>query len=217
MNTATRIRRKRRGVGLAVALVAVAGAAWVGSVRDTRPPRIAGSYPAYESVEALADRADLVAVGTVGGVATRQVEDTTGLPFVYLDVELDQTLADSTGLRHDRIIVSVPDTDELEVEGLTPLEPGQRVLLFLERITAADAPPGILPFDEVFVPLSRDNGVFDVAADGRVTARSPQVVAIRHTEVAGARPSLHGETSEAAYLSFPLDALTELDLGSTSG
>jgi hypothetical protein len=177
------------GLGAAVAVVVVFVALWPGFSASPKP-FFHGSKPAYESVEDLGGKADLVVVGVVGDVVARQAEETTDLPFVYISFSVDQVLGNSLAAQNtDSVIVSILDTDKLTVDGLTPLVSGQRVLLFLEKISATDAPPGVIPFDEVFVPLSDDNGVFDVAADGSVTARSDVVVSVTSEGVQDARES----------------------------
>ena len=89
------------------------------------------------------------------------------------------------------------------------------MLLFLEKISAADAPPGVIPFDEVFVPLSDDNGVFDVAADGSISARSDVVVSMTNSgieEAYDSRPAPEvdengQETTVRVLLSFRLEEI----------
>jgi hypothetical protein len=167
-------------------------------------------------LEELGRTADLVVVGVVGEVVLRKVEETTGLPFTYLEFSVSQVLGEQpTALTLDNLIVSTIDTDELIVDSLSPLVAGQRVLLFMERIRAADAPEGLVPFDEIFVPLSHDNGVFDVTDRGEVTARSDIVVS---TTTAGVKSALEGrpppevsasgeENSSAPKLRFSLETL----------
>jgi hypothetical protein len=68
------------------------------------------------------------------------------------------------------------DTDLVEMSGVSPLDGSGQLLLFLKHQVSATDAPGIDSVEESYVPLSGDNGVFDVAASGdAATARSEVV------------------------------------------
>ena len=65
--------------------------------------------------------------------------------------------------------------DEILIgEESTALQPGQQVLLFLKRQTSEDA-PGITAYDEFYVTVSLDNGVFDLVDGDWVEPRMSRV------------------------------------------
>lgn len=154
-------------------------------------PVLTGAYQSYESVEALFNGADVVAIVTVGGIAGYEVDGDeesveTGVPMVFLDVSVDHYFKapESLALTND-LTVGLIDERELEVPELTGFTFGSKLLVFVEYLPAHET-PGIRSFADFVVPLSADNGVFDVK-ENRATARSPLVVAFNETEVAAAR------------------------------
>lgn len=73
----------------------------------------------------------------------------------------------------DAIVVSGPDADAFASTNRTPLRVGERVVLSLVEQTTADA-PGIEALDFFYVPVSLDNGVFDVSADNSIIPCMPE-------------------------------------------
>ena len=137
------------------------------------------SFVSYPSVEELSAASELVILGKVEGVVARQADyggeealhkadDWAGLPMVFYRVAVTETLQ---GQATDTIVVSSFDADLLIVDNVTPLRPGQEVLLFL----AADRSPGITVVGERYAVLGGDNGGFDVLPGGLVQPRRPSV------------------------------------------
>ena len=140
-------------------------------------PGGAVDMPVYSSIEELSAASDLVVLGTVEGVVAREVDYGTadpderhgkGIPVVFYEVTVDETLRGEAG---STIIVGAPDVDQVSMgESATALRSGQQVLLFLEEQTAEDA-PGITAYDQYYVTVSLDNGVFDRLGDDSVRPR----------------------------------------------
>ncbi len=125
--------------------------------------------PVYSSIEELSAESDLAVVGKIKRVSAREVDygtsdldertDRIGIPTVFYEVEVVETiLGREPG---DTIVVGTPDMDAISIRESTALQPGQQVVLFLKRRTRVDA-PGITSYDEFYVTVSMDNGVFDV-------------------------------------------------------
>ena len=128
----------------------------------------------YSSIERLSAASDLVVVGTVKEVVARELDygsegpgegQRQGLPVVFYEVEVNETLRGKAGAT---VIMAAPDVDEISMGGeATALRSGQQVLLFLVR---GDA-PGITAYDNYYVTVSLDNGVFDRLDGDLVTPR----------------------------------------------
>ena len=128
----------------------------------------------YSSIERLSAASDLVIVGTVKEVVAREVDygsegtgegQGPGLPVVFYEVEVNETLRGKAGAT---VIMAAPDVDEISMGGeATSLRSGQQVLLFLVREDA----PGITAYDNYYVTVSLDNGVFDRLDGDLVTPR----------------------------------------------
>ena len=128
----------------------------------------------YSSIERLSAASDLVVVGTVKEVVARELDygsegpregQRQGLPVVLYEVEVNETLRGKAGAT---VIMAAPDVDEISMGGeATALRSGQQVLLFLVR---GDA-PGITAYDNYYVTVSLDNGVFDRLDGDLVTPR----------------------------------------------
>ncbi|GBD83913.1 hypothetical protein BMS3Abin02_00296 [bacterium BMS3Abin02] len=157
------------------------------SAEPTVRIRLSGSYAEYSSVEELAAAADVIVVATAGDTAHRAVEGDpanpgSGIPMVYREFSVDDILFDPNGyIEGATFYVSLFDTDKLIVDEQSDIKSGQRLLLFLDRVSA-DEVPAIRPLKQVFSPLSSDNGVFDVNDANEVTARSPAVTSLRKGE-----------------------------------
>ena len=103
-------------------------------------------FETYSSIGDLSGVADLVIVGTVDGVAGRDLDYGTddaeekqyhtGIPVVYYEVSVDETLKGSADA--SSIIVVRTDGDRVYNDDSTPLNPGHSVVLFLKK-------PRILP------------------------------------------------------------------------
>ena len=143
----------------------------------------APDMPVYSSIRELLSASDLVVVGTVKGVAAREVDYGTtapderdgqvGVPTVLYEVAATEKLHGTEA--RVSIIVGAPDVDEiLTEEDSSDLQLGQRVLLFLKRQTSEDA-PGIAAYGEFYVTVSLKHGVFDVVGDDWVEPRMSRV------------------------------------------
>ena len=138
-------------------------------------------FETYSSIVDLSGVADLVIVGTVDRVAGHDLDYGTSdpeekqnhrpTPVVYYEVSVAEALKGSAD--GSSIIVVRPDAAEVYNEDSTPLNPGHSVVLFLKKRTYT---PGITTYKDsvIYVPVSMDNGVFDVADnapegfDGRI-------------------------------------------------
>ncbi len=137
----------------------------------------------YESMADLASASDLVVRGTVDRIAGRQIDYGTqdpaeiakggGSPVVFYAVAVSETLQ---GESDGTIMVAGTDFGFFRVatDNETPLQRGQEVLLFLTRHTNTEK-VGITLYDEFYVPVGRDNGVFDVKDDGQIVPRRPEL------------------------------------------
>lgn len=186
------------------ALLGVILAAPLASCASSNGVSVEADYQTLQSIEALAASADLVVVGTLGESLGTELDgggdpedggEASGLVMEFFGVTVDQTLV---GASPDPLVVAWPEMDDVSVEGATPVEPGQQLVLFL-RHRDSESAPGIESFDSFYVPVSGDNGVFDVV-DGTATARSAEVHSLRSAAPAA--------TDEA--FSVPVEQLTRL-------
>ena len=159
---------------LASLTVAVIWMGWASLKPDPnmRYGKLHVSMPVYSSIGDLAPQSDAIVVGTVNDVAAKGVSrgaegDGIPIPFTLYEFEVTETLKGQTkGL----IYVFRSDPDVFPGESLTKLRAGQALTLFLgERLTHT-YPAVTISADRFYVPLSFDNGVFDISpgAVGRV-------------------------------------------------
>lgn len=162
---------------------------------------VESDYAVFASVEALVETADVAVVGTLGeslgteldgGGDPEEPGDRSGLVMEFFSFHVDSVVS---GSAPDSIVVAWPDLDQSSVDGASPVEPGQRFLLFL-RHRDPETAPGVESFDSFFVPVSGDNGVFDVE-DGVATARSEGVRSL----------AADGDPVAAGRFEVPLDQL----------
>lgn len=140
-----------------------------------------GDRPVYGSIEALSADSDAVVVGTVGGVLAREVDEGTadaessdnGMPMVFYEITVEALLKGQVG---DSMALASLDEDTAAEDGSSRVAPGDRLLLFVDELTPAEA-PGIQSLELFYVPVGADNGVFDVT-DGLVRARTTDVVGL---------------------------------------
>lgn len=155
-------------------------------LQDALKPSFAADYPAYPTVEELRDVSDAVVVGQVGE-SIGSFEDRGGdpefdefgdpIPGIPMKVFAFKVLRASTPeiAVGDTIPVLWVDLDAVNSEDLTRLHLGDEVVLFLEHLTPALAPDLAKFGDEVWVPVSGDNGVMDLGSDGSASPRSSVV------------------------------------------
>lgn len=151
---------------------------WAATSSSDKPLSGAFSATAYESIEELAGDADLIIEGTVSDVLGRELdygtanvaerEGETGVPFVYYEVKVTET---HKGDSADAIVVGNVDGEKFLSSNITPLKPGESVVLFLIEQDRKVESPGLTMFDTYYTTLSLNAGIFDVLEDSRVAAR----------------------------------------------
>lgn len=177
--------RKRSLLSIAVVALVISSV-WLLTQRDAPEVLTGASFdmPIYSSLTELARASDAEVVGTVKGVVAREIDhgtdiadekvDAAGIPTVFYEVEVSEVLKGATD---STIVVGAPDVAKLSFSSeATPLKAGQRVLLFLKEQTPKEA-PGIDSYEFFYVPVSRDNGVFDVLPGDVVHPRLPDAFA----------------------------------------
>jgi len=164
---------------------------------DTERVLLYADSTAYSSIDALNDQADAVIVGEIVSLADRledrggdpEIDPASGEPIPGIPMAVYKLLVhedlrhNPTDLTGQILHVAVLDP-ELTRSDEKPLEVGQEMLLFLLRRTEKEA-PGFAGYAEFFVPVSGNNGVFDVIGSD-VEARSPIVRSIEAAPVTGA-------------------------------
>ena len=183
-------------------VVATAASAWLiarsNQGSSDEPYRLYGDYEVYPSIESLAEAADLVVEATVGPVVLREVdrggdpevdpatgEKIPGIPMVFSEITIVDVLKASPAIEaqaNQTILVATVDTELLAADQESPLQDGEHVVLFLRHRDPSTA-PGLTP-DSFYVPVSGDNGVFDLED----SVATPRLGAVR---------GLHGDTVEA--------------------
>ena len=161
-------------------------AVWLGDRCDVGLLPVYGSLdgPVYESVEELAEKADLIVVGMVTGWSRGKrcatvdfiesihykIVGINAEPIAFNTVEVSEILKGEAGAT---VTLGGYDAQRFVTDNLTPLRPRDEVLLFLSGPVAADksryrlSPRTPVP-DMYYNTLSNDNGVFDVYAGGRL-------------------------------------------------
>ncbi|MYB43562.1 MAG: hypothetical protein F4X74_01260 [Acidimicrobiia bacterium] len=167
-------------------VVVVLFAVWLGDRCDVGLLPVYGSLdgPVYESVEELAEKADLIVVGMVTGWSRGKrcatvdfiesihykIVGINAEPIAFNTVEVSEILKGEAGAT---VTLGGYDAQRFVTDNLTPLRPRDEVLLFLSGPVAADksryrlSPRTPVP-DMYYNTLSNDNGVFDVYAGGRL-------------------------------------------------
>ena len=151
-----------------------------GSATEEEPQlESVSEYFAYRTLTSLAQESDVVVRGRVAELLTQNVDqggtDVAGIPMLYYRVEVSEVLAGS--IEASSVVVGWKDAERSGDDELSDLAASSSVVLYLESVTR-DAAPGIPPeFDRILVPLSGDNGVFDVR-DSEAVARSKIVTGV---------------------------------------
>lgn len=156
---------------------AVVAAVWIGALTlgaDPQPTKVIRSVfiPAYSSLDELSAHADAVVVGTVENVAAKWTDRGAGgdgipRPYILYQLDAQEALKGETAdsiyiLRIEPVYFAGDGHSALSGVPLTELLVGQTVALYLEEVIA-ETPPVITITDRFYVPLSLDNGVFDVS------------------------------------------------------
>ena len=186
------IRRNKWLLPLASAMLASLTVAviWMGWASLKPDPNIRYgslhvSMPVYSSIADLAPQADAIVVGTVNDVVAKGVSrgaegDGIPVPFTLYEFEVTETLKGQTKAL---IYVFGSDTDMFPGESLTKLRAGQALTLFLgERLTHT-YPAVTISADRFYVPLSFDNGVFDISPGAVSRANDDAVIVPRGTGI----------------------------------
>lgn len=180
---------------LRVTLAICVGLLAVGCSNAGREETVAGDYPTYATVADLAEQADVVVQGHVVQEVARQIESSgaerndegelIGNPMVFYRFSVTRQLqGEPVG---EAFLLGWIDLELLKLENVSPLARGSEVLLFLEHISDSES-PNIDVVDDFYIPVSADNGVFDVR-DGTAVARSREVRGLQRIESsAGGEP-----------------------------
>ena len=140
---------------------------------------VAADGPTYDTVVALEAEADAVVVATVGELVGKEIDgggepevdgegEIVGIPMEFWSVDVERVLA---GDAPDTLTVAWIDQRTIRIEGrLSEFSVGDELVLYLVH-QPADATPGLKSVEDVWVPLSGDNGVMDIDGD-KVIARS---------------------------------------------
>lgn len=161
-------------VSLVLITMAACGPAVDPSISEGPPTPITvqSSYESYATIDGLLGASDSAVIGVVGEVVDSFLDDgcdpqtdpSTGKPFFYarmdvFEVKVERWLSGEPKTEVIRV-VSLDPTSVVDPEW-TPLESGERLLLFLVRNNVPCPEGG----GELWLPLSADNGVFDVSGD----------------------------------------------------
>ncbi len=173
----------RRGLWLGGAVVLLV-AAWNLALPADRT-HMEFDYYIYETVTDLGNVADVVVAGEVSDVAARFDDrggdpetdqygnPIPGIPMVVYEFDVDTIVKGD--IEAKTLLVGVVDLDRVTTPGLTPLKEGQSLVLFLDHVTVDEAPDIGSVSKELWVPISDDNGIFDVS-DGHASPRLDDVV-----------------------------------------
>ena len=172
-NTQQPARLRRRwciAIWLSALVLILAVASWFGYMNFVSPQPPGDSEMVstaftrrYDSIDRLAAVSDAVVVGEVTGVVSTQPDKgDSGLaepiPSTWYEVEVQETLK---GEAADKITVVRYDPGTFRDTQITVLLPGEQVALFLAKRTAEEFPV-VTMTDIFYIPISFDNGVFDV-------------------------------------------------------
>lgn len=179
-------------LGVVLSLV-VAGIVWFGSASDRRSsarPVIHSSGPTVDSIEALVGASDVVVVGTVTGINSREVDRggdpeidpdsgqaIPGMPVMFVGVEVEEVLAGEVSVGAEIHVLRF-DTDEVISADESDLGEGDRFILFLSYVSASDT-PGITTVDEFYNTVGGDDGVFEIVGETAVARGEVTAVAAR--------------------------------------
>lgn len=168
------------------------------------------SFPAFRDVASLAVASDAVVVGTIGEQGASFVDDggvtaapgvDAGIPMSTYVLNVDEVVSGPVSSK--QITIGWLDSDVVTDDELSRLAPGQKVVVFLDRVQRTEAPglPQDLP--ELWIPMAGDNGVFDLAANSQVTPRSTVIRALQP-------PAIAAEVSGKSSPSRPVFSLRDL-------
>ena len=165
---------------IVVLAVVLSVGSWLLINQSTNPMMTSGfDMPIYSSLETLESASDVIVMGKVSGITGREIDygsadlvpkdGNRGVPVIFYSVEVSDTLKGNSA---KSIIVCMPDTGSTTSESVTGLKTDEKLLLFLVEQNPENA-PGIKSYDQFYVTVSLDNGVFDVI-DDQVFPRMPE-------------------------------------------
>lgn len=174
----TRFNRWSTPIGAALAASAITVIVWFGwtsLIRNDPNEQIIATVKVgsallmdfYPTIDELSGEADIIIVGTVGEIAQKGLDrgrDGTGgpIPYVVYSVAVQEAFK---GDPSDQIYVFRRTADTFPGQVLTELEKGENVLLYLLERSSVYAPT-VTVSDVLYIPISFDNGVFDISASG---------------------------------------------------
>jgi hypothetical protein len=194
--------RNRKGTRFLVGSLIVMGAAVAVYllVDYLGKPAFAADYETYESIEEMAAASDAVVVATVEAEILKwedrggDPEEIEGVPVEGHPMALyEVTVTDSLGEVDPGPSLVLARTDVSRVRGgPSALREGSEVLLFLELVTRDEAPGLPEGYDEVWVIIGGDGGIFDVEEQSvhprlgstRLTESGPSATSFTLDEVA---------------------------------
>ena len=181
--------RSRKLMVVIAALAAIAAlGAWFAVANDLGPlsppePAAQPAVPSYKRVGAITVVSDTVVMGEVNEVVfTRPPpddlsDDEIPGPTTFYEVEVKDVLW-GDHYRGEIIVVGRAPRGQFEEIPITAIEPGSHVVLFLQERTADDVKLATNS-DTFYVPVSFDNGVFDVTALGTSDFAAPDETKIK--------------------------------------
>lgn len=141
-------------------------------------------YEPYGTVESLSKVSDVVAIGTIGALAGKGLDTGgndakgAGVPMLYYEFSVESVISGTNV--PSRIVIAWLDGEALGITDQGTFSAGQKLILFLDRVSgsSAAAPQGAA--GPRFVVLSGDNGVLDVNGASAV-ARSNHLTRLDHS------------------------------------
>ena len=162
---------------------------WFVVVAPSPQPSAGGSIdmPIYTSIAHLSEASDVVVVGTVGKIVAEEIDrggsgEGRPIPYTFYEVNVKEALKGAPG---GTVIVARIHPNQLPTGHVTKLQESESVVLFLIRRTSVDS-PSIKAFDQWYLTVSLDNGVFDSIDENTIRPRFPEVFAdstLRLTDV----------------------------------
>ena len=155
-------------ITLAALVFLLAAGAWFAAATHLRPAPTEEAdghafIRTYNRIGALAIASDVVVVGDVTSIVSRQPDtgasgDARLIPSTWYEIEVRETLKGETG---SEITVVRTDPGFFDDVQVTALSQGESVLLFLSKRTSEEFPM-VTVTNVFYIPVSFDNGVFDV-------------------------------------------------------
>ncbi len=199
-------RRAYKLPAFAVIVTALAVAGCSSPANDDKTQTTA-DYRVYPTVSSLAESAEVVVLGSVEEVVSREIDgdpseeefdaegNPNGTPMVFFRYSVKRVIKGSVAADH--LILGWIDTDKVSMEGVSRIQRGEPTLLFLRRLSDVQS-PGITSVDQFYIPVSGDNGVFDVVGSA-VRARSRLVEGMaQEGQTENARPLFEAPLKDVA-------------------